>query len=582
MKRILIAVVFMTVFLLAILSPAETFGQTIYVPDDFGTIQAALDAADDLYTIIVRDGTYNPPRDWLNFEGKTLTLRSENGAESCIIDCESGGYGFVFDHGESDASVVDGFTITNAGHHGIYCLNSSPTITNCIISNNGRSGISFDFSLAKITDCLITENGSSGISCHGSSPTITNCVISHNSSLNGGGISCFSSWPPITNCTIIGNSALNDGGGIYLDHGSCPTIRGSTIINNTAVLNGGGLFCGWYASPSVINCSIVANSAGSGGGVFVDIAEPVITNCRISHNSASYSGGGIYCEGMICDLPGPSNPPKSFVNFSGGGTLSQYESSPAITNCTITENSSGSYGGGICADSHSSPTVTNSIFSGGSAPYGPEISLLCDSSMTVSYSNVHGGSTAVAVDEGSTLELGAGNIAADPLFVSGPLGEYYLSQQASGQAVTSPCVNAGSDTASNLELESYTTRTDEKGDGGVVDMGYHYAGVYVGELDWILCQSPTNESIMYSPPTFTWRTDSGTDNMFVVDLAFSLSGPFYTSPVIEGDTSWMMPQQWWDRIPAGSFVYWRVRGADLDATPLNIIYSDEIWWFYKP
>ncbi len=42
---------------------------------------------------------------------------------------------------------------------------------------------------------------------------------------------------------------------------------------------------------------------------------------------------------------------------------------------------------------------------------------------------------------------GAGNIDLDPLFVSGPDGDYYLSQIAAGQAVDSPCVDAGSDLA---------------------------------------------------------------------------------------------------------------------------------------
>jgi hypothetical protein len=42
-----------------------------------------------------------------------------------------------------------------------------------------------------------------------------------------------------------------------------------------------------------------------------------------------------------------------------------------------------------------------------------------------------------------------------------------------------------------------------------------------------------------------------------------------------------MPQIWWDQILSGSYVYFRVRGANLDQTPLTIITSDELWWFYK-
>ena len=31
-----------------------------------------------------------------------------------------------------------------------------------------------------------------------------------------------------------------------------------------------------------------------------------------------------------------------------------------------------------------------------------------------------------------------------------------------------------------------------------------------------------------------------------------------------------MPLEWWGAIPSGSFVYWRVRGMDLDARPRSV------------
>ena len=69
--------------------------------------------------------------------------------------------------------------------------------------------------------------------------------------------------------------------------------------------------------------------------------------------------------------------------------------------------------------------------------------------------------------QGLTGELGGvGNIGGDPLFVTGPLGDYYLSQIAAGQGSDSPCVDAGSDTAENLGLDSRTTRTDHGSDRG--------------------------------------------------------------------------------------------------------------------
>jgi len=68
------------------------------------------------------------------------------------------------------------------------------------------------------------------------------------------------------------------------------------------------------------------------------------------------------------------------------------------------------------------------------------------------------------------------NIGDDPVFVTGPGGDFYLSQIAAGQGADSPCGDAGSDTAVNLGLGlcGRTTRTDEVPDTGVVDIGYHY------------------------------------------------------------------------------------------------------------
>jgi len=161
----------------------SAFAATYYVPDDFGTIQAALDGAGEGDEIIVRDGTYTGAGNKnLDFLGKALTLRSENGPENCIIDCEQSGRGFYLHSNETQASVIDGFMVTNGLVYaeygedggGIYLSGSSPTISNCIISNNSaypgsgrayhRAGgiFSDELSSPKISDCAITGNISFG------------------------------------------------------------------------------------------------------------------------------------------------------------------------------------------------------------------------------------------------------------------------------------------------------------------------------------------------------------------------------------------------------------------------------------
>ncbi|MFN8643947.1 MAG: right-handed parallel beta-helix repeat-containing protein [Candidatus Binatia bacterium] len=65
----------------------------------------------------------------------------------------------------------------------------------------------------------------------------------------------------------------------------------------------------------------------------------------------------------------------------------------------------------------------------------------------------------------------------DPLFVAPsaqPLPDFRLQQVAAGQAATSPCVDIGFRTSSQLGLDESSTRTDDRSDAGLADAGYHY------------------------------------------------------------------------------------------------------------
>ena len=122
------------------------------VPSQYPTIQAAIDASVDGDVVIVADGVYTGTgnRD-IDFGGKMLTVQSENGPESCIIDCQASSgnrhRGFFFHTNETAAAVLDGLTIQNGyapynepcyySGGGILCqYNANPTIRNCILRAN--------------------------------------------------------------------------------------------------------------------------------------------------------------------------------------------------------------------------------------------------------------------------------------------------------------------------------------------------------------------------------------------------------------------------------------------------------------
>jgi parallel beta-helix repeat protein len=424
-----------------------------HVPSEYLTIQAGVDAAVDGDTVLVADGTYigDGNRD-IDFIGKPILVASENGPEVTIIDCEASysdqHWGFYFHSGEDSNSVVQGFTITNAYTlygGGIYCdSSSSPTITgNLITLNTGylRGG---------------------GIYCLNASPIIVdNDIIDNNVFFYGGGVYCDTSSPVIVNNNITNNLAANSGGGVYCWHSS-PTIEGNTLLENMAYSNGGGIYCGDFSSPAITDNAIHGNSGyggGSGGGIYCyKYSSPAITGNTILGNTAA-QGAGICCYTSASPIVERNVIAQNNADSWGGGIYCEGECEPFFDGNTITGNWGSSRGGGLFCYK-SSPTFINCIMWGDSADTGPEIHVVDTLSVvTITYSDIAGGWE------------GEGNIDADPLFVTGPLGDYYLSQIAAGQEEDSPCVDAGDPSSS---VPEGTTRTDEVEDTWPVDMGYHY------------------------------------------------------------------------------------------------------------
>lgn len=264
------------------------------VPAEYATIQAAIDAASDGDTVLVSDGPYTGEGNKnLDFKGKAITVQSENGPDTTIIDCENNGRGFYFHSEEGNDSILSGFTILNGyadPSGGAFSISSSsPSIENCFIKNNSAAMYG------------------GGVMCYDSSPIFFNCTVSdNNAGLWGGGIFIGeSSTPSIINSRIVGNSAEYRGGGIYSVNSS-PNIVSSFISNNfltgdtPTTEGGGGIFLadtGWSSYPILTNCILAENIANYGGAIRIGSSYATyltIRNCTISSNEAKTSGGGIY------------------------------------------------------------------------------------------------------------------------------------------------------------------------------------------------------------------------------------------------------------------------------------------------
>ena len=254
----------------------------LLVPAQYSTIQAAIDDSNNGNIVIVADGNHTGPGNYnVDFKGKTITVRSENGPDNCIIDCQNAGRGFHFHNGEGPGSILDGFTITNgyaqSAGGGIFCEQSSPTITNCTIRANNVTAEPGDI-----------PHGA-GISCLDSSPIIVDCRVIGNTGIGncfGGGISCYGSSPLIKNCLISENSAAR-GGAISCSRGGHSTVINSLMTGNYAQEYGGAIAAQLDCSLNIINCTMSGNSAGRGGAMDLLGITATITNSILWANSPS-------------------------------------------------------------------------------------------------------------------------------------------------------------------------------------------------------------------------------------------------------------------------------------------------------
>lgn len=409
-----------------------------YVPTDYATIQAALTAVSGGSTIIVLDGTYiGTGNKNLDFGGKAITLRSQNGPDNCTIDCQGNGSGLVFSGGETATSVVDGFTITNGNATnggGLNISGSSPTVKNCVIDGNTASfggGISLSNSSAALTNLTIVGNtgisGGGGLYFSNSNSAVVHCTIGDNTSANGGGIACQGASPTVTNSILWGDSAAS-GPEIFLASTSSLTVAGSDVeggqaaasVDGTSTLSWGTgnidadpLFAGVgdYHLTGISPCLDTVPDAGvsididgdtrpfgasydMGSDEFVgnffyvpgDYAtieaaiDGVPEGAIIIVRDGMYTGAGnrnLNFGGKAILLRSENGPDYCYIDceaYEPAFTFNSGETATSILDGFTIRNAIGTNGAGIhCTDA--SPTIRNCIIDGNSAQHGAGIFL---------------------------------------------------------------------------------------------------------------------------------------------------------------------------------------------------------------
>ncbi|KKM51318.1 hypothetical protein LCGC14_1555570, partial [marine sediment metagenome] len=441
------------------------------------TIQAAINAAiadtanfDFVNTfpeIVVAPGLYQGPgnRD-LDLRGFPMDVTGELGPDLTIIDCQTAGRGFVFSDGSFNNGIspewkIEGFTIIN-GH---VEASSGFDYGGAILFDGTTSH--FEFSMGEVVDCIFQNNFATD---------------------GGGAIACLSIDYPVDDPNEV-HTVLID-----LPR---PTIR-------------------------IHDCKISNNTTnGDGGGIYTDLSSPVISSTEIGSvttmgNNATGSGpgfghgGGIYCQN------GRTATQADQDDFNGVNYDPPIVSMPEIVNCLITNNIATHMGGGIYAvDCAPYINMSTIAFNNGLSQFdGIRVDYFDDSEPIMNSIVWHPGNDTISDDlfnidaEFSCIEDGDGgngNIAANPGFLAGPLGNYYLSQAGAsvngGQGV--PAFNVVS-AIYNLGSLLTTDSVNAFPDTGNMDMGYHYSAITKTRVVFLTLNTSADGSLQFGSGGITY------------------------------------------------------------------------------
>jgi predicted GH43/DUF377 family glycosyl hydrolase len=454
----------------------------IYVPNQYATIQEAIDASSDGDIILVDEGTYFEN---INYKGKAITVASlyfldgdTSHISATVIDGSNpanpySGAVVTFESGEDTTSVLMGFTITGGtgtitqyiwdgtypvrAGGGVFCYDAGARIArNKITINNiphngiESTGAGIAALLVNSSDYVIIEsnqivsNKLNGTYSWGSAVwlnnngTIINNEVSYNTTnadnYAWGAVACGSDVSHTRNVVIKDNIISYNqangqrpfAGGVSIEGGMSASIIGNLISHNTlsgtVAGTGGGIEIGGLEGTTIIDRNIISNNM---------VLVP----------NKNENGGGISLQ----DISANSN--TSITNniisnnsAAMGGGIRILNSKAEIANNTIVNNSAGT-GGGIWTN-NSQPVVINTIVWGNQANSDPGIS----GTPQIVYSDIQGGFT------------GEGNLNVDPLFVPGD-SLFHLMATTN----TSSCLNTGADSVQILDHMYYAPDHDYAG-----------------------------------------------------------------------------------------------------------------------
>ncbi|MCH2146545.1 MAG: hypothetical protein MK073_01840 [Phycisphaerales bacterium] len=314
----------MTTLLLSLVGCQCLFADDILVPEEYSSIQSAIEIANDGDHILVSPGVYDES---ITIVGKAITITGVKGADATTINGNSANSVIVVQ--DCDSITIDGFTIRDGNAitgGGVNSSNSVARLQNCIITNNS------------------SNNNGAGVFADGGTFLLYNCNVKNNVAGGAGGGLYFRD---LINSSVIGaevsnNSAVNGGGAYIKDMLSQFIFSSSEVSNNACVNNGGGLYVK-NSMMTMVDNAIINNESNKGGGLFTYAGGNVsFENGSLQGNSALDAGGGAEIRSSVCSFSNTTfdsnNADSDCDGVGSGGAIDVVNSSVTVTDIVLCAN----------------------------------------------------------------------------------------------------------------------------------------------------------------------------------------------------------------------------------------------------
>ncbi len=334
--------------------------------------------------------------------------------------------------------------------------------------------------------------------------------------------------------TITGGLAQS-GAGVH-NRGGTLTMNDCTISDNTSTAGGGGL--GGIGTLTMTNCTVSGNTAiGDGGGMNIYGGTAALTNVTLSENtSQEYDGGAMSIFDIPVTLVNCTVSGNSAGRHGGAVLNSSATTSVTLINCTVDGNTA-SGGGGVYNQGGGTILLTNTIVAANSAPTGVDVVGALDSS---SANNLIGNGTGMTGISNGSLgnQVGTTQEPINPLL--SPLGNFGGPTQTQGLLPGSPGIAQGA-------AGTGVPKTDERGvaRSNHVDVGaFQSQGFTLTPVAGSTPQSAIIGNIFVNPLAVTVvgvnpvePVDGGFVTFVVNPSGGSSGGISATTPTIEGGTA---------------------------------------------